>query len=75
MAVKMRLRTTSTKPRGHHPVSLRASEMEAPSLAIMSQITAKVQMIQDSVTALILARITDGASRLRVADGRVAGDT
>jgi hypothetical protein len=49
--------------------------MVALSLATMSQSTAKVHMMQDSVTALILARITDGASRLRVADGRVAGDT
>jgi hypothetical protein len=59
---------------GHHPVSLKASAMVALSLATMSQSTAKVHMMQDSVTALILARITDGASRLRVADGRVAGD-
>lgn len=32
-------------------------------------------MVHENVTALILARITDGASLLRVGDGRVVGFT
>ena len=38
---------------------------------MISHKTATVLPMQDRVTALILARITDGASRLRVGDGRV----
>jgi hypothetical protein len=65
----------SDMPMGHQPISLRASEKEALSLAVISQKTAIILMTQDRVTALILARMTEGASRLRVGDGRVVEET
>jgi hypothetical protein len=75
MAVKSKLRKTSVKLMGHQPMSLRAWEKDESSLATMTQSTATLQRRHDSVTARILALITDGASRLRVADGRIDGET
>jgi hypothetical protein len=42
---------------------------------MISHETPRVLPIQDNATALILARITDGASRLRVGEGRVVEET
>src|SRR5699024_8470458 len=72
IAVRIKAWATSEIWTGHQPRSLRASESEALLFSTMSHRTAKVLTMQDRVTALILARMTEGASRLRVADGLVA---
>lgn len=75
MAVRSKLRKISTRPTGHHPKKWRAREKEAFSLAAISHKTTRLLIVHENVTALILARITDGASLLRVGDGRVVGFT
>lgn len=74
MAVRIKVWATSETWTGHQPRSLRASASEALLFSIISHRTARVLTMQDRVTALILARMTEGASRLRVADGLVADE-
>lgn len=74
MAVRRRLRSVSSRPTGHQPRSLTPAPREELSPSTMSQRTRTELTIHDPVTARIRARITDGASRLRLGDGRVVGE-
>jgi hypothetical protein len=71
MAVRKRLRSISNRPTGHQPRSLRPAPREELSSSTMIQRTRTELTIHEPVTARMRARITDGASRLRLGDGRV----
>lgn len=56
---------------GHQPRSRRISRGSGSPMFRMTKIVAAALMMQESVTARILARMTEGASRERRGDGRV----
>jgi hypothetical protein len=74
IAVNSRLRRISPRSIGHQPSRLNAALGEEPPFSTTSQSTTTEQTIQEPVTVRIRARMTDGASRLRLGEGRVYGE-
>lgn len=56
---------------GHQPRSRRISRGFGLSVLLMTNMVATALIMQESVTAQILARMTEGASRERSGDGLV----
>lgn len=74
IAVRRRLRKISNTPTGHQPRSLNPAATEVFPSSTASQRTATELKMHEPVTARMRARMTDGASRLRLGDGLVVGE-
>jgi hypothetical protein len=79
-AVNIRVLTVSAKPTGKYPKWCRAAqelEIWAPSLAAAALTTRTDEMLHtmhDTVTDRMRARMTEGASRVSVDEGRVVDE-
>jgi hypothetical protein len=74
MAVRSKLWRISMNPTGHQPSSFRAWSKDSWPFVVMMTAVITLLMKHATLTALIRLRMTDGASRLRVGEGRVADD-
>ena len=59
---------------GYHPNKRRISIAEGETLAESTYIVAIEESMTETVTTRMRARITDGASRERLGEGRVVGE-
>lgn len=74
MAVKRTERPISARLTGHQPNRDMAAPNDNSPVSMIIHSTTKETIMQDPETARMRARITDGASRLRVGVGRVVRD-